>query len=87
MYVEKCVNPVLANNAHLEYLHTLEKIYFEEITNGIKLKLSETLTYLIIFSLWKINKVFGLGWGYTGSERNLPSNPLNYAQTHHFLRS
>ena len=51
-------------------------MYFEEITNGIKLKLSENVTFVIIFNLWRLNQIFILRWGYTGSERILPPTPL-----------
>ena len=36
-------------------------MYFEEITNGIKLKLSENVTFVIIFNLWRLIKF--LFWG------------------------
>ena len=51
-------------------------MYFGESTNGFRLKPSENVTFVIIFNLWRLNQIFVLGWGYTGSERNLPPTPL-----------
>ena len=38
-------------------------MYFGEITNGIKLKLSENVTFVTIFNLWRLNQIFVSGVG------------------------